>query len=231
MTATTVAEREGRKGVEAVDRAFRILKAFDISDRPLTLSTLCERTGLHKSTVLRLTVSLERDELLVRLPDKRFRLGPAVVRLAQVFDAMVALPLIAREPGRRLMEATGLSVTIFVAEGDTRVCVFRLDPPESLRDAIDVSDVRPLDDSAVGQTLRQYATGRPASAIAPIHELDRTGSDLATAALPLFGTDGELLGAIAVSGSAARFSLLGGIESSLLAAAVSIEAEVSRRAS
>ena len=42
------------KGVEAVDRALKLLDCFEISDHSLTLAELSRRSGFYKSTILRI---------------------------------------------------------------------------------------------------------------------------------------------------------------------------------
>jgi len=72
-------------GVAAVDRACKILAAFETSDGALPLTEIAQRTGLHKSTILRITASMERARFLVRLPDRRFAVGPELHRLALLY--------------------------------------------------------------------------------------------------------------------------------------------------
>jgi len=73
-------------GVAAVDRAFKILAAFETSNGILPLSEIAQRTGLYKSTILRITTSMERAGFLVRLPDRRFAVGPQLRRLALLYE-------------------------------------------------------------------------------------------------------------------------------------------------
>ncbi|TIS12969.1 MAG: IclR family transcriptional regulator, partial [Mesorhizobium sp.] len=61
-------------GVAALDRAIAILDAFTIADRSLGLAEIAARTGLYKSTILRLANSLMRGQLLERLEDGRYRI-------------------------------------------------------------------------------------------------------------------------------------------------------------
>ena len=51
-------------GVAALDRAIAILDAFAAADRSLSLAEIAARTGLYKSTILRLANSLLRGQLL-----------------------------------------------------------------------------------------------------------------------------------------------------------------------
>ena len=46
-------------GVAAVNRAISLLAALEATAKPLTLADLARATGLYKSTILRLLVSLE----------------------------------------------------------------------------------------------------------------------------------------------------------------------------
>ena len=66
-------------GVAAVDRALSILAAFEDGNRQLELAELARRTGLYKSTLLRLAVSLERGGMLRRGADGAFQIGRAHV--------------------------------------------------------------------------------------------------------------------------------------------------------
>lgn len=81
---------EVQTGVAAVDRAFLILSAFQEGDNPLSLALLARRTGLYKSTILRLMQSLIRAGFVVRLPDGNYVVGPAPSRLAKLEYAVAA---------------------------------------------------------------------------------------------------------------------------------------------
>jgi DNA-binding IclR family transcriptional regulator len=73
--------RASSDGVAALDRAIAILDAFTTAERSLSLAEIAARTGLYKSTILRLANSLLRGQLLERLDDGRYRVGPAAFRL------------------------------------------------------------------------------------------------------------------------------------------------------
>ena len=71
-------------GVSAVERALSLLDAFNELDYALTLADLARRTGLYKSTILRLAESLQRMGYLKRLADGSFQLGAAPLRLGAI---------------------------------------------------------------------------------------------------------------------------------------------------
>ena len=73
-------------GAVAAERALAVLTAFRQGDAALSLAELAERTGLVKSTIMRLAVSLQQDQLLARLPDGRYRLDAGVLRLGTTYQ-------------------------------------------------------------------------------------------------------------------------------------------------
>src|SRR5687767_14125614 len=74
------------EGVAAVERALAVLAAFRRGDTSLSLAELSVRTGLVKSTIMRLAVSLERYGFLVRLHDGSYQLGAEALRLGVAYQ-------------------------------------------------------------------------------------------------------------------------------------------------
>ena len=71
-------------GVAAVDRALSILDA--LTEDQVTLAELSKRTGLYKSTVLRLLKSLEKFGYVLRTADGTYRLGSKVLSLGSLYQ-------------------------------------------------------------------------------------------------------------------------------------------------
>ena len=78
-------------GVATADRVLSILTAFRRGDGALELAELAERTGLVKSTIMRLAISLERYGFLMRQHDGSYRLGAEVLRLGSIFQQSLNL--------------------------------------------------------------------------------------------------------------------------------------------
>jgi DNA-binding IclR family transcriptional regulator len=78
-------------GVAAVERALAILAAYREGDAALGLADLAQRTGLYKSTILRLIASLERFRFIARLDDGRYQLGPALLHLGSLYQRSLRL--------------------------------------------------------------------------------------------------------------------------------------------
>ncbi|MGF6528266.1 DNA-binding IclR family transcriptional regulator [Variovorax sp. PvP013] len=67
---------ESTSGVAVLDRAFALLGAFGVADARLTLTELSRRTGLYKSTVLRLLGALEHGGYIRKTTDGLYAIGP-----------------------------------------------------------------------------------------------------------------------------------------------------------
>jgi DNA-binding IclR family transcriptional regulator len=119
--------------VRAVGRALDILLAFGPQDVGLTVGELCKRVDLSRPTLYRLLHTLEQSGFLVSSGEpQRFRLGPAVARLAHVWTASHDLAAVAQPMMRSVWEATDETVALFVPEGQFRVCVAELPSPQPL---------------------------------------------------------------------------------------------------
>ncbi|MDJ0387036.1 helix-turn-helix domain-containing protein [Roseomonas sp. E05] len=203
------------EGVGAVDRALSILFAFAPGEGALTLAELSRRTGLYKSTLLRLIASLERARMLVRPgPEARWRLGPALISLGlQAGQGREPLREMVPSVLRRLAAETGESASFYIREGNARLCLLREEGHHAVRDHLLPGSLLPLDRGAAGHVLR--GAGLSVS----IGERD---PELAAIAAPVRGAGGALLGALCLSGTATRFGDI--VRQQVLAATLEREA-------
>jgi DNA-binding IclR family transcriptional regulator len=191
-------------GAAAVDRALVLLKLFGAGQSPLQLSELAQKAQLYKSTTLRLVASLEHAQLVVRQSDGRYALGPAIPWLHAAYAASFSLEAVVMPYLRRLVGATSESAAFHVRQGDHRVCLYRVDSPQPVRDHVKVGDVMPLASGAGGRVLLAFggATG------APYAEIRRAGvavlagdrvPELAGISSPVFDAGGVLVGAVTLT--------------------------------
>jgi DNA-binding IclR family transcriptional regulator len=224
-------EVERKNGVAAVERAFAILNAFRAGDGSLSLNELAQRTGMYKSTILRLIATLMRERCIVRLDDGSYQLGSMLLHWGGLYQSAVRMDDHVPAILRRLAQETGEGASFFIREGSLRVCVFRVDSPRSLRDHIHIGDLLPLDKGAAGRVLTTFDRTLTDETQFPPHPLIATVGerepDIAAIAAPVFGTHGGLRGAMAISGPAVRFVVdaLPAMSQALLDAA----AELTRR--
>src|SRR5258708_9753274 len=73
-----------REGVDAVDRAIAMLRCFVEPGEALPLAALAHRSGLYKSTILRIAGSLLNAGFLTREADGLYRLRPGLRRVRQL---------------------------------------------------------------------------------------------------------------------------------------------------
>jgi DNA-binding IclR family transcriptional regulator len=198
------------KGVATADRVLSVLTAFRRGDGALSLAELSARTGLVKSTVMRLAVSLERHGLMVRLPDSSYQLDSEVFRLGLIYQQSFRLENFVVPVLEELVARLSETASFYIRRGDQRLCLFRVESPHLLRLHIREGELLPMDSSATAQVLRIFgAQPLPAYAATmdlPIYTAGVTDPYTASLAMPVFGNDGALAGALTVSGPIARLS-------------------------
>jgi DNA-binding IclR family transcriptional regulator len=195
-------------GVESVDRALSIVGCFQAGDHALSLTEIAARTGLYKSTILRLTVSLEKAGYLVRHQDKSYRLGPELMRLGGLYQRSLRLEDHVRPVLRQLMRESGESASFFRREGAWRICAFREDSTQAIRDHVHEGDRLPLDRGAAGHVLTHFAGTVSAADFAalPLRSFGERESETGAAAVPVFSQREGLIGALTLSGPLTRFT-------------------------
>ncbi len=192
-----------------VTKALLVLDQFLDGSPEFTVTQIAARTGIHKTTVLRLCVSLEKVGFLQREPSRAYQIGPKVWQLAQMYRRNFRLEDLVRPRLAALRDATGESVSFYVVEGDERVCLFRENSRFAVRHHLDEGVRLPLDRGVVGRVLMAYLGARGASfdKIRDGGHLTAQGRepDTTSVSVPLLDFQGRLRGALVVSGPSFRF--------------------------
>jgi len=197
----------GLKGVSAVDRALSVLTAFQRGDGELSLADLTKRTGLVKTTIMRMALSLESFGLIRRVDDGGYRLDAEVMRLAACYQHAFGLADHVTPVLEQLARSTGETASFYTRRGEQRLCLFRVESANQIRMHVQPGDLRPMDKSAIAQVLRHFERGRAAAPIeTPIFTSGVTDPHAAALATPVFGPSGALLGALALSGPVTRLT-------------------------
>ncbi len=197
-------------GVAAVNRALMILECF--SDNESSLAFISKKTGLYKSTILRLLQSLEAYGYIVRLASGAYALGAAPLRLAGIacnsmHPAEKIMPVL-----RELVQATRVSASFYVRSGNMRVCAYRVDSLRSISDNVKVGQMLPLNRGAGGKVLIEFDKLKSASEVSarlPLIRVTHGERDPETAAMasPVFGPNRHLEGALSLSGPIQHFDV------------------------
>lgn len=205
-------------GAAAVDRALSLLCAFRSGDAALSLAELAQRTGLYKSTALRLLASLEHAGLVHKLESGGYALGGEVARLAAIHSASFSLDRVVLPVLRQLVAATGESAAYHVRQGDARLCLFRVDSPHPIRDHIRAGDLLPLARGSGGRVLSAFdpelskaAPARDRRVLAQIREQGYYASvgdrlaEVAGISAPVFHADGRIAASVTLTMPAHRY--------------------------
>ncbi len=211
-------------GVAAVDRALSILAVFSLRDPALSLAELAARTGLYKSTILRLAQSLQRAGFLQRLEGGDYRIGPAGLRLATIYQNTHVAGDMLLPAMRALVERVNESVAFYVLEGDRRVCLYRVNADRPVAHQVRVGDSMPLPEGASGRVLAAFAgwEGEPYASIRETGAWMSSGErdpDFASLAAAVFGPNQMLVGALVIGGPRSRIDAIAHDARDLLIAA------------
>ena len=225
ITPSVADEHAAPGGAAAVDRALTLLAAFRTGDGPLALAELAARTQLYKSTALRLLASLVHARLLHRQDDGRYTLSVEVARLNGVFQRQYSLADVVLPVLRQLVTTTGESAAYHVLQGQpphaSRLCLYRVDSPQPVRDHIQAGDVLPADRGAGALVLMAFTpclscdNGNFDLRNDPVSVRIRADGyfcgvgqrlpDVAGVSAPVFGADGRIAGALTLTLPAHRY--------------------------
>ena len=199
-------------GVAAVERALLILDAM--SEDRVSLAELTSRTGLVKSTVLRIAKSLEKFGYLLRSDEGFYRIGPKPYQIGCVYkrhylSSEIVLPVL-----EHIVEELQEGASFYVLEGDTRICLHRLSATRVVHHLVQEGESLPLTVGAAGHVLRAFSGVRGSKFDEVRRNMfaasfgERDGESAAVAS-PVFGFDNALVGALSVSGPRYRIEDVG----------------------
>jgi IclR family acetate operon transcriptional repressor len=224
------AQRPRPAGVQAVERACRLLDEVIKAVQPLSVGELARATELHQSTTSRLLVSLERHGFVEREGARgRVGMGQGLLRLMESRSSrqllLEAAEPILKEVGRATNETVNLGVP--VPGGVDHIA--QVDAPHFLATTNWVGRVIPLHCSSTGKVFLAFGTVEipkgpleqlTAATLTDRSELeaelalvrrrgfatliDELEPGLRAVATPVTGRRGEVVAALAVSGPAVR---------------------------
>lgn len=198
-------------GVIAVNRALGVLEAFGLGDVRLSLTELTRRTQLHKTTVLRLARTLAQKHYLVQEPSGEWRLGWACAWLGARYQAAFRMQDAVEPILRELAQKTGESVSLYVREGEVRVCLCRVESLQPIRHHVRVGSALPLDLGAPGRVILAFS-GQAGQLYSDIRQqgfhisLGERDPEVSSVAAPVLGFAGKAMGAVCISGPKFRLT-------------------------
>ncbi|MFL9961740.1 helix-turn-helix domain-containing protein [Paraburkholderia sediminicola] len=197
----------GNEGVAAVEKALSLLDCFKPGAEALPLAALAQLSGMHKTTVYRLMNSLERMNYVVRSETGMYSLGPRVLYLGKLYEQSFHLASLVEPILHKLASETRESASYYVIDNGQRLCLFRAEPSEGLRETRLPGTSFPLDDAAISQVLRFWGLREHLFDTPPSLPLFTSGArDQHTAgfATPVFGEGDTFKAALSLTGVRSR---------------------------
>lgn len=154
------ADTESRQPPRAPARALQVLDLLARERSEMTLSTLCHRLDLPKTSGMHLLRALEDAEYVQRTA-AGFELGTASFRLAKIIGTESSFEQIAHPVLQNMLEKTGETILIGVLDDDDASAVYsvRYPSPKAVRFAPETGERRPLYATGTGKLLLAYASG------------------------------------------------------------------------
>ena len=227
--------KESRRYVDAVLKALTILDCFQVQPS-LQLRQISEMTKLNKSRILRLCGTIESMGYLVHDRETGlYGLGPKLLFLGKVYERNNTLISLARPILRDLARVTGESASLFVVDGNRRLCLAREEGTHTIRYSLSEGEHRELYAGAPGKVLlafgpeelrRQFLQKNmlrklTPNTIADPRKLQREFEsirsqgygfsagertpDVAALAAPIYNHEKKVCGALAIAGPVNRF--------------------------
>ncbi len=210
--------------IRAVERALDVLDCFAPGQLELSLTDISRRINLAMSTTARLVSTLEKRSYLSRSADtQRYTFGPKLAEIGALGFSSVDIRRIALPLMRDLNRLYDEGVSLYVAQGEERICIERVESSRPLRRVINVGDRHPLTRGAAGRVLlaflpeeRQEELLRkdPFTTAEALAELRRSGyavslgereEGVTSIAAPVQDARREVVAALAMSGPSVRF--------------------------
>ncbi|MDQ0775356.1 DNA-binding IclR family transcriptional regulator [Streptomyces aurantiacus] len=159
MSGTRVPPRSGRPaaGEAVLTRAFRLLRAFEAAGEALSLATLARRSGLPKSSTLRIATQLVAAGALERRDSGDFVIGLRLLEVASLAPRGHGLRAAALPYMQDLQQVTRQHVLLAVRDDTDAVLVERLSALDATPVKYRVGGRLPLDATGVGLALLAHA--------------------------------------------------------------------------
>ncbi len=224
------------KPASTLSRAIQILDCFSQDQPYLGVREVARMTDYSSSTTGRIMASLKELGLLVQDHEtKQYTLSGKVLAWAEVYSATVDVRKVALPSIYDLQRKTGETISLYILEGDERVCVERLESDKNVRVVARVGRYLPLHAGSAGklflaylpeekreeilakvkrEVFTEYTLINPVDLRKQIECIREQGIaishgewtiDASGVAAPIFNSRGQMIAALTVSGPTQRF--------------------------
>jgi DNA-binding IclR family transcriptional regulator len=142
-----------------VDKALALLDLFVPHESEIGLSDIARRSGNDKATARRLLVALSRSGFVEQSTSKAYRLGPAVLRLAQVREAATPIDAIVNPILTALAKETGETAHYSLASGGRLATIGFCESARANRVLLQPGELLPFHATASGIAYLAFSHG------------------------------------------------------------------------
>jgi len=223
--------------VRTLVAALDLLNTFSFDVPEHSVSEIAQKLGMHKSKVSRILSTLASASVVIRSPgSKKYRLGPRVLGWAAIFLSTADLRTVVLPYMKELRSKVNETVSVFVHDGDERICIEQLESSERIRMVLNKGERLPFHAGSGGKLLLAYMpegerskllerTGLPRftpNTITSREELEKELKKIrkqgfavsfeeripfaATVCAPIRNHTGEVVAALSIEGPVGRFS-------------------------
>jgi len=143
--------------MQTVDKAVELLGLFSEREAELGLSDIARRAQFDKATTRRLLLALAKHGLIEQDQDsRRYRIGPGVLRLAQIREATLPVHSVVQPVLRRLVDGTGETAHFALRSGQELATIAMQESSRSNRVNMVLGERLPLHATASGLVIMAY---------------------------------------------------------------------------
>ncbi len=185
-----VAKDDRAYQLHSLDRAVSVLEVLGESEIPLSLAELCQRMRLHKSTVHRSLMVLERRELIQRTQGNRFHLGLKLYDLGNRAVEQVDLRARIYPYLRYLATQVGETVHLSILQKTLVLYLDKVEPNQSVCRSTKLGTSNPVYCTSMGKAMLAFQSKEMIERIlSKIHFVRYTNKTLYTREMLLSALD------------------------------------------
>jgi IclR family transcriptional regulator, KDG regulon repressor len=223
--------------LQTLSRAIAVLDCFTQENGELGVREIARMVNLSSSVTGRLLAGLKEMGILSQNPETRaYSMGARVLSWAEVYNASMDVRNRAIPAIQELHQSTRETISLYILEGTERVCIERLESPQSVRIVTRVGKRLPLFAGSGGKALLAFMQPQqqdeyfqrvelqpltpktvvdPAALRRDLKKIREQGSavsvgewieDAAGVAAPIFDPAGQVIAALSISGPTSRFT-------------------------
>ncbi|MEA4908897.1 MAG: IclR family transcriptional regulator [Chloroflexi bacterium] len=222
---------------QTLDRVIALLDCFSAEHPELGVREVARLVNLSSSTAGRLLAAMKENGILTQNPVTReYSMGPKVLTWASTYTSTLDVRAKAQPALRELYLKTLETVSLYILDGNERVCIERLESPRNVRTVVQVGGRLPLYAGSAGKVFLAFLSPQrrqeilSATALTPLTRYTIVDTDslekelkkirkqgyavsfgewkleAAGIGAPIFNINGEVVAAVTISGPSQRFT-------------------------